>query len=144
LAAKKQPQVPRGFNISKGLLIVGLGVLLCGEGYFGYRLHTLSDQQEAIKTDYANVNNITFGLFSVEQWRDKVSGIINHQVRHFTLTPKQKKELQVEVQQIILALIDKAEALVNKPQKSIGGKLEKLAVKTFVKTDKIKAQVPAN
>ncbi|OKS86497.1 paraquat-inducible protein A [Mucilaginibacter polytrichastri] len=140
----EQPKnVVKGFNVSKLLLILGLAVLLCCEGYFGYRLHIVSDQQEEIKEDYSNINNITFGLFSVEQWRDKVAAIVNHQVKHFTMTPKQKRELQVEVQQIILALINKAEALVNKPQKSIGGKLKKLAVKTFVNTDKIKAQVPA-
>lgn len=142
MTKKKQTGGAKNFNVAKLLLILGLGILLCGEGYFGYRLHTLSDQQEVIKEDYSNVNNITLGLFSVDQWRDKVAGIVNHQVRHFTLTPKQKKELQVEVQQILLALINKAEALVNKKPTSIGGKLKKLAVKTFVNTDKIKAQVP--
>ena len=140
----EQPNiVEKGFNVSKLLLILGLSVLLAGEAYFGYRLHTLSDQQEVIKEDYSNVNNITFGLFSVDQWHDKVAGIINHQVRHFTMTKKQKKALQLEVEQIILALINKAEALVNKPQKSVGGKLKRFAVKTFVNTDKIKAQVPS-
>ncbi|MBB5634317.1 hypothetical protein HDE68_000202 [Pedobacter cryoconitis] len=142
MAAEKQQNVVKGFNISKLLLILGLGLLLVGEGYFGYRLHTLSNQQEEIKEDYSNINNITFGLFSVDQWHDKVAGIINHQVRHFTMTPKQKKQLRIEVEQIILALINKAEGLLNKPQKSIGGKLKKLAIKTFVNTDKIKAQVP--
>ncbi len=140
--AKQQTEVSKGFNISKLVLILGLGILLCGEAYFGYRLHTLSNQQEKLKEDYSDMNNITFGLFSVEQWRDKVADIINHQVKHFTLTPKQKRQLQTEVEQIILALINKAEALVNKPQKSLGGKIRKLAVKTFVNTDKIKAQVP--
>jgi hypothetical protein len=141
--AKKQPKADaKKFNVSKLLLILGLGMLLCGEAYFGYRLHSLSDQQEEIKKDYSDLNNITFGLFSVEQWRDKVAGIVNHQVKHFTLTSKQKRELQTEVEQIILALINKAEAMVNKPQKTLGGKIKKLAVKTFVNTDKIKAQVP--
>ncbi|MBB5643933.1 paraquat-inducible protein A [Pedobacter cryoconitis] len=142
MAAEQQQNVVKGFNVVKLLLIFGLSLLLAGEGYFGYRLHTLSNQQEEIKEDYSDINNITFGLFSVDQWHDKVAGIINHQVRHFTMTPKQKKQLQVEVEQIILALINKAEAMVNKPQKSIGGKLKKLAIKTFVNTDKIKAQVP--
>ena len=91
MTAKKQNDVVKGFNVSKLLLILGLGVLLCGEGYFGYKLHVLSNQQEQIKEDYSNINNITLGLFSVEQWRDKVAGIVNHQVRHFTLTPRQKK-----------------------------------------------------
>jgi len=143
LATTKKTGITKSFGIPKLLLILGLGVLLCGEGYFGYRLHKLSDQQEQIKTDYSNINNITFGLFSVEQWRDKVADIVNHQVRHFTLTPKQKRQLQVEVQQVILALINKAEALLNKKPATLGGKLKKLAVKTFVNTDSIKAKVPA-
>ncbi|MET4141130.1 paraquat-inducible protein A [Pedobacter sp. UYP1] len=142
MAAAQHQNVVKGFNATKLLLILGLGLLLAGEGYFGFRLHTLSNQQEEIKEDYSDINNITFGLFSVDQWHDKVAGIINHQVRHFTMTPKQKKQLKVEVEQIILALINKAEAMVNKPQKSIGGKIKKLAIKTFVNTDKIKAQVP--
>ncbi|MDO3641394.1 paraquat-inducible protein A [Mucilaginibacter sp. L3T2-6] len=125
------------------LLIAGLGILLCAEAFFGFRLHTLSKQQEQLKRDYANVNSINLGLFSAEQWRDDISGIINHQVRHFTLTPVQKRQLQKEVEQIMLALINKAEAMVNKKPKSLGGKLKKLAVKTFVNTDKIKAKVPA-
>jgi len=142
LAGEHQHHTARGFNISKLLLILGLSILLVGEGYFGYRLYALSHQQKEIKEDYSDHNNITRGLFSVEQWHDEVDGIINHQVRHFTMTKKQKKQLQTEVEQIILALINKAEALVNKPQKSVAGKLKKFAIKTFVNTDKIKAKVP--
>ena len=42
-----------------------LSILLGVEGYFGYRLHQLSDQQKEIKRDYADVNDIELGLFSV-------------------------------------------------------------------------------
>lgn len=128
--------------IPKLLLVLGLALLLCVQGYFGYQLHELSEEQHEVKEDYANVNNITFGLFSVDQWRDKVSGIVNNQVRNFKLTPKQKKELQTEVEQILLALIDKAEALVDKKKKTIGGKIKKFAIKTFVNTDKVREKVP--
>jgi paraquat-inducible protein A len=123
--------------------MIGLTVLLACQGFFAWKLHNLSAQQEQVKTDYTGVNNITLGLLSVDNWKDQVAGIINHQVKHFKLTPKEKQELQVEVEQVIDALIDKAEAMVNKPQRSVAGKIRKLAVKTFVKTDKIRAQVPA-
>jgi hypothetical protein len=129
-------------TISKLILILGLALLLAVEGFFAWRLHLLSGEQEQVKQDYTDINNITLGLMSVDNWKDKVADIVSHQVKHFKLTPKQKKELQVEVEQIINALIDKAEAMVNKPQKSLGGKIKKLVVKTFVKTDKIRAQVP--
>lgn len=130
------------WKIPKLMLILGLTLLLSAEGYFGYQLYKLSDQQEKIKADYSNINNITFGVFSVEQWRDKVAGIVNHQIRNFKLTPKQKKELRAEVEEILHALIDKAEALVNKKKKTIAGKISKFAIKNFVDKDKIRDQVP--
>ncbi len=83
------------------------------------------------------------GLLSVDNWQDKVAAIVNHQVKHFKLSPKEKRELQVEVEQVLYALVNKAEAMVNKPQKSLGAKLKQLVVKSVVKTDKIRAQVPA-
>lgn len=129
--------------IPKYLLIFILSILLCAEGYFGYQLYQLSNQQEEIKQDYSNVNHISSGLFSVEQWRDKVSAIISHQIRDFTLTPKQKNDLQKEVEKIVLALINKAEGLINEPKKTIDGKIKKFLVKTFVNTDDIKDRAPS-
>ncbi|RZL50713.1 MAG: paraquat-inducible protein A [Pedobacter sp.] len=139
---KNQPE-RKGFSLTKFLLILGLGLLLCAEGYFGYRLHELSEQQEHLKKDYADMNNIMLGLFSLDQWHDKIEGIINKQVGNFDITPQQKKELQKEIEQVIYALINKAEGLVTKPEKkSVRGKLVKFAVKNFVNTDDIKAKVP--
>lgn len=129
--------------LAKLLLIFGLAILLCAEGYFGYQLHQLSNQQEQIKEDYSNINNISSGLFSVAQWRDKVAAIVGHQIRDFTLSPKQKKDLQKEVELIIISLIDKAEALINKPKKTLDGKIKKFIVKTFVNTDKFREKAPA-
>lgn len=125
------------------MLILALSILLGAEGYFGYQLHQLSSRQQEIKTDYSNINNISSGLFSVEQWRDKVSRIVKKQVRDFTLTPQQKKDLQKEVEQIILALIDKADARINAPKKTIDGKIKKFVLKTFVNTDKIREKAPS-
>lgn len=113
------------------------------EGFFGYRLHQLSEKQEQLKYDHAQMNNIMLGLFSIEQWQGKIETIITHQVKNLDITPKQKRELQKEIEGIILALINKAEALVTKPEKkSLRGKIVKFAVKNFVEIDTIKKQAP--
>jgi len=137
----KTPQTKTAL-LPKLLLIGVLAVLLCAEGYFGFRLHQLSNQQERIKEDYADVNNISYGLFSVQKWKDNVAGIVHHQVRNLKMTGKQKKVLQGEIEQVLLALINKAEALVNKPKKTISGKIQKFAIRNFVNSDSIKKQVP--
>ena len=118
-------------------------MLLIGEGYFGYRLHQLSEKQEQLKYDHSQMNNIMLGLFSMEQWQGKIEAIIKNQAKQLDIDPKNKKELQKEIEAAILALINRAEGLVIKPEKkSIRGKLVKFAVKNFVKIDTIKKKVP--
>ncbi len=124
------------------LLTLGLSLLLCGEAWFGYRISTLSSQQQEIKTDYSVSNNITFGILSVDQWREKMAAVVDEKVNQFNMTAWQKKELQKKVAKQLNTLVDKAVAEVNKPQKSIGGKLKKLAFNAVVDPEEIKAEVP--
>ncbi|MCX2480190.1 paraquat-inducible protein A [Pedobacter sp. MC2016-15] len=143
MAAQESTTNTKRFNVARLFLILGLGVLLAGEAYFGLELYKLSHQQKEIKEDYSETNNVMHGLFAADQWQDEIAGIIKHQVRDFSMTKKQKRQLQLEVEEVIMAVINKAEALVNKPSKTFSGKIKKLAIKTFVNTDKIKAQVPS-
>ena len=124
------------------LLMVGLTLLLCGEAYFGYRISELSKQQEQLKSDYSVANNITFGILSVDQWREKMAAIVDGKVAEFDLSSGQQKALQKKVEKQLNQLIDKAVAEINKPQKSIGGKLKKLAFKALVDPQEIRAEVP--
>lgn len=124
------------------LLMVGLTLLLCGEAYFGYHISTLSKQQEQLKSDYSVANNITFGILSVDQWREKMAAIVDAKVTEFDMSAGQKKALQKKVEKQLNQLIDKAVAEINKPQKSVGGKLKKLAFNALVDPQEIKAEVP--
>ncbi|MBD1391576.1 paraquat-inducible protein A [Mucilaginibacter sp. ZB1P21] len=125
------------------ILILVLSILLCGEAYFGYKLDILSAQQEQIKEDYSMSNNITFGLFSMDQWRDRISEVVHGQIHDFSLTPAQRKVMQVQVEKQLHGLISKTVAQIKKPQKSLGGKLKKFAFNTMVDDKDIHAQVPS-
>ena len=125
------------------LLMLGLSILLCGEIYLGYQIESLSNQRTQIKEDYSTINNITFGVFSVDQWRDKISAIVNSRVKDFKMTPEQKAALQAEVEQELHGLINKTIAKINKPQKTLGGKLKKMAFNSLVSANQINAQVPS-
>lgn len=124
------------------ILILVLSILLCGEAYFGYRLHSLSSQQEQIKKDYSMLNNITFGLFSMAQWRDKIAAVVNHQVSDLSMTRKQQKEMQAKVERQLHGLVSKAVAQINKPQTTFAGRLKKYAFNKLINADQIQAQVP--
>jgi hypothetical protein len=130
-------------KLSRLVLIFGVGLLLIAEGYFGYKVHTISIQHQKLKADYSTINNITFGLLSVEVWRDKITEAVKNKLENFNLTKSQEADLRKEIESILHSMIKKAVAMINKPQKSIGGKLKKMAFNAFVDEDKLQAQVPA-
>jgi len=148
----------RNFNISKKtkmnqpakkatlaniFLILGLGIVLTAECYCGYQLHKLSGEQERLKEDYAMFNNITFGVFSVDLWREKIAGIITKEIKEFKITDEQKKEMRKQVEKQLHSMVDQVVNEFNKPQKGIGGKLKKFAFKQFVNPKELHAQVPS-
>ncbi|SDF71995.1 Paraquat-inducible protein A [Mucilaginibacter pineti] len=123
------------------ILLIGLSILLAGAAFSGYRLQKLSAEREQVKEDYSLSNSVTFGLFSIDQWRDRISEVMNHQVEGYHITPQQQKELKITVEKELHALVSKTIAEINQPKKGLGNKLKKLAFNTLVDSAEIQAQV---
>lgn len=128
--------------LQRALLIFFGSLFLAIAIWSGIQVYTLSDERAEIKKDYSVLNNITFGLLSVNSWRDHIVNVVTHRIDDFEFTPEQDKALKYEVSQVLHAVIDKADSLVERKQKSIGGKIKKFAVKTLVNEEKIHARVP--
>jgi hypothetical protein len=120
---------------------MGLSILLAGACWFGYKTHESAIEQQELKQDYSFSNNITFGLFSVDQWRDRLSEVIGHQINGYSITPEQQKDIQKAVEKELHSLIAKTVIEIDKPQKSIGGKLKKMAFHTLVDSNELQKQV---
>jgi Paraquat-inducible protein A len=133
-----------GFRLSgtKILLVIGVSLILFGMGYSGFQVYNLSERQEHIKKDYMVVNSVSFGLLSVDEWRDNIVNAAKGQIQKFKLSPQQNADLKKEIEQILHGVIDKASASINKPQKSVGGKIKKLAFNSLVSEKKLHEQVP--
>jgi hypothetical protein len=129
------------YTVSNIVLLAGLSILFAGAVYSGYRLQQISAERVQVKEDYSLSNSVTFGLFSVDIWRDKISRVINSQIDGYHITPEQKKDIRVAVEGELHDLIAETVREINKPQKSIGGKLKKLAFNVMVDSAEIQAQV---
>jgi len=125
------------------ILVAALSLLLVAAAYCGYRFRALAYEQKRIKEDYSLSNNITFGLFSVDRWGDKISAVVDRKVKGFNLTKSQKADMQQEVEKQLHGMVNKAVAEVTRPQKGLGAKLKKLAFNTFVDVKEIHALVPS-
>jgi len=127
----------------KIILIPFVITLLLVAAFSGAQVHTLSEQQKAIKRDYSGVNNVSFGILSVSRWRDLVIDAVGKQIDSFRLTPAERDSLQKEVEILLNTLIDKADSIISRPQKSLGGNIRKLVFHAFVKPANLHKETPA-
>ena len=129
-------------RLHKVLLIAVIAVVLLIEAFCGYRLHRLSAEQLRYKEDYSIVNSVSFGLLSVDLWRNQIITAASAEIKQYRLSPSQKADLQKEIEGVLHGLVDTAFGAINKPQKSLGGKIKKVVIKALVDKEKIQRQVP--
>jgi hypothetical protein len=129
-------------SVKRALLLLITVPLLLIAGFFSFQIHQLSSQRAFIKTDYSVVNNITRGLLSVNAWKDHIALIVTRQINDFEFTPEQESTLKNQLDQVLHAMINKADTLIHKKQKSIKGKLKKAIVNILVDEKKLHSQVP--
>jgi hypothetical protein len=129
------------YTVSNIILLTCLSILLIGAAFCSYRLQELAAEREQVKEDYSLANSVTFGLFSVDQWRDRLAAVLDHRIEGYHITGEQRKDLQETVEKELHSLVGKTVAEINKPQKSVGGKLKKLAFNALVDSADVQAQV---
>jgi hypothetical protein len=128
--------------VQRALLMIFLIPLLLLAAWSGIKIYELSNMRAEVKKDYSTLNNITYGLLSVNSWRDHLINVVTHRIDDFEFTKEQEDTLRVEIETVLHAVVNKADKLVDRKQKTIKGKITKFAVRTFVDEDKIHAQVP--
>ncbi|MEZ4845844.1 MAG: paraquat-inducible protein A [Bdellovibrionota bacterium] len=122
------------------VLLLAPIVLMCA--IWGKEIYVLSAKRAELKKDFFELNNIQYGLLSVDKWRENITDIVTMQIDQFRLKGKQEKLLREALDDILNSLITQAEEMIDQPQKGLGNKIKKFAFKTFVDTDKIREKVP--
>ncbi|RYG00869.1 MAG: 2-methylisocitrate lyase, partial [Chitinophagaceae bacterium] len=97
---------PKKNRLANIILFVVLLPLLAAQIYFGYQLHTISKEQEQLKEDYSTFNSISFGVFSIDLWREKIADIVNDKIQDFKIAPEQKADLRKAIEKELHATIN--------------------------------------
>ncbi|MDN3548712.1 paraquat-inducible protein A [Mucilaginibacter aquaedulcis] len=129
------------YTILNIIVLIGLSLLLAGAVYSGYRLAGISAEREQVKEDYSLSNSVTFGLFSIDQWRDRITDVLSNQIQGYHITKSQQRDILLMVEKQMHELVSKTVAEINQPKKGLGAKLKKLAFNTLVDSAELQAQV---
>lgn len=124
------------------LLLILTSTLLALAVWCSFNIYQNSAMQGEIKKDYSTVNSITYGLLSVNTWKEHLTNMVMNRVDEFEFTEAQEDTLVKQVGNILSAGLDKGEALIEQKQKGIKAKLRKFAIKTLVPEEKIRELVP--
>src|SRR5690349_8128431 len=95
----------------------------------GIRTFKLTAEREIIKDDYAHINSIGNGLLSVNAWKAHLQNIVGERIMQVTFTPAEEKMLKFEIEKLIQAVVAEADSMMKKPQKTLKGKIRKVAYK---------------
>ena len=128
--------------LQRSLIIALTAFLLVLAAFSAYQVFSLSGRRAEIKRDYSLLNNITYGLLSVNAWRDHMVRVVTHRIDDFEFTPEQEVALKAEISEVLHAVINKADSMVNAKQKTFKGKIRKVAVKALYNEDKLHKKVP--
>src|SRR4051812_43111171 len=105
------------YTVLNIIMLIGLSLLLGGAAYSGYRLADVSAEREQVKEDYSLSNSVTFGLFSIDQWRDRITEVLSSQIQDYHITKAQQRDMLIMVEKEMHGLVSKTVAEINKPQK---------------------------
>jgi poly-beta-hydroxyalkanoate depolymerase len=79
------------------VLAIGLTIaaaILCGN------IITHSTTNQNLKTDYAELNNIKYGLLSVEAWKKRLVEIVRREIDKFYISRSTEAELLLRASQL--------------------------------------------
>jgi hypothetical protein len=110
--------------------------------YCSVVLYKSSQERAILKTDYSAVNNITYGLLSVDAWKEHLVKIVSNRIDDFDFSKEQEIVIKGQLETVLHSVIDKADTMLQAKQKTLKGKIRKAVINTLVNEDKLHASVP--
>ncbi len=132
---------PRNSSAARWYLLLCLPFLLAA-AYFGSRVYENAQKRAQVKNHFSVVNDVYYGLLSVNAWEKELQEMVQKQIREFSLTEEQDSLLREEISQLLYDMLDELEKMIQQDDDSFKKKLRKLAVNVFVDKEELRGRVP--
>lgn len=103
------------------LLLLALLLLLGGVVASGWQLYGQQQQVRQLQEDRAELNNVRYGLLSVDAWEQQLTAIVARQIEAFELTGEGREELRLRLEELIRQLIDATSEVMRSSYQQQGG-----------------------
>ena len=119
------------------LIIIIASVFLCQQ------IISNSIFNQKNKNDYAELNHVKYGLFSVEEWKQRITVILAEEINKLSLSKTDERELRKHIEVLLNTLIDKVENKIREENKgSAGGRFKQSLIDSLISPEDIKKGIP--
>jgi predicted fused transcriptional regulator/phosphomethylpyrimidine kinase len=123
---------------SPGIFFFIAAVVLCGQ------IVSSSLANQKYKNDYAELNNIKYGLLSIDAWNRRVTAILIEEIRKLNLSKANKEELREHIEAVLSRLADAIDKQLRETNAATAtGRMKQAVVDAFISLEDIKKGVPA-
>jgi hypothetical protein len=134
---RSQAAAVRQLKFFSSVAIIVASAILCQQVVS----HSLSNQQN--KNDYAELNHVKYGLFSVKEWKRQLAVILVEEIDKLDLSSANEQELRKHVEVQLNALIDNVDKRIREANSgSVKGWVKQSFVNAFVSLEDIKKGIP--
>jgi hypothetical protein len=124
-------------NLIVSSIILIASVFLCHQ----IILNSMSNQKD--KIDYAELNHVKYGLFSVDEWKRQVTEILSEEINKLNVSKADERELKKQIEVLLNILIDKVGKKIKEQNSaSLGGAIKQTFIDMFISLEDIKKGVP--
>ena len=84
-------------------------ILVTAITFLAAKIYRLENKQRLLKEDLIELSNIKYGLFSIDEWKQILAGIISKKIEQFDLASTDKKQLRQEITTFLYKIINEFE-----------------------------------
>jgi hypothetical protein len=119
------------------LIIIIASVILCQQIIY----NSISNQHN--KNDYAELNHVTYGLFSVEEWKRQITVILAEEINKLSLSKTNERVLRKKIEVQLNTLINQVDQKIREGNLgSAGGWVKQSFIDIFISLKDIKKGIP--
>ena len=126
-----------------------MAAVLCGMAVIGYRLIVVLDEQKAMSTDLAEMDDVRYGLLNPNIWVEHITFILQKKIREFDLNPKNRAAIKSSLNRMLDTLITEVDKYMRKQNINsqswwdrIRGRMKQSVQDVFIDIDDIKTAIP--
>ena len=127
----------KALSLAVAVVVIIVSAVLCQQ------IITNSIANQKNKSDFAELNHAKYGFLSIDEWKAKITPIIEFEINKLYLSKTTEQALRKHIETLMSTLIDKVDKNIREANaETFKGRVKQSFINAFVKVDDVKKGIP--